>query len=199
MSETSANSTDNAPPSAAPIKPTKAEHAQRVNLCRQMVGQAYHDGEIKRLVSQKYNISPRSVERYIKRARDQIIAELGIPKVELRAQSAEFYRSVAHDAKQKTRDRLRARERIDKLYGLDSPIMVSPTDPEGGPLTFAALLVASQELPAAPAPAAASNVVDVEALLAGHVGGNGHAGNGHAHHNGHEENKNADDDAETDQ
>lgn len=73
----------------------------------------------------------RTVERYLSRARDRFIEESGKSKEQLREESLNYYLAIARDLTADHRSRLQARERVDRLYGLDMPIKVAPTDPTG--------------------------------------------------------------------
>lgn len=73
----------------------------------------------------------RTVERYLARARERMVDESGKTKDELRADSLNFYLGIARDMTADPRSRIMARERVDRLYGLDQPIKVAPTDPTG--------------------------------------------------------------------
>lgn len=73
----------------------------------------------------------RTIERYLSRARARMVIESGKTKSELREDSLNFYLTIARDLTADPRNRIIARERIDRLYGLDMPIKVAPTDPTG--------------------------------------------------------------------
>lgn len=73
----------------------------------------------------------RTVERYLSRARARFVEESGKTKDELRTDSLNFYLAIARDLGADHRSRLQARERVDRLYGLDMPVKVAPTDPTG--------------------------------------------------------------------
>jgi len=100
---------------------TDAEIDARVEMCRKMIANGRYDGEIKRAVAAHFNASTRTVERYLRRARDEILAESGKPVIEHRAESLAFYQKVRADLKEATKDRLRAQERIDGLLALAMP------------------------------------------------------------------------------
>lgn len=114
-------------------RPTELEIEQRVDDCRKMMGLGYRDGQIKKAVAKKYDMSPRSVERYLRRARDQMREELGKSREDLRAESAEVYREVVRNA-DSFDARIKAQTRIDKLYGLESPLRHEHSGPEGSPI-----------------------------------------------------------------
>jgi len=66
-------------PKEASRKPTEAELAIRVDICRAMLASGAYDGEVKRAVAKHFGISQRTDERYLRRARDIIVAESGNP------------------------------------------------------------------------------------------------------------------------
>lgn len=67
----------------------------------------------------RFPISRRTVEAYLRRARERLLKDSGRPVEEHRAESLAFYREVASDQEAPVRDRIRARERIDKLLCLE--------------------------------------------------------------------------------
>ena len=101
-----------------------------LRLVKKMLGMGKYPSEIKQAVSQKFHLSRRSVERYMKRARREMVENLNIPVKEHRAEALYFYRSVVSDPNSSQRERLRARERIDKLLGLDIPAKIQVEDEE---------------------------------------------------------------------
>jgi hypothetical protein len=101
--------------------PTAVELDERVLACRRLLSEGRYDGEVKRQVAADFNLSPRTVERYLRRARDEMVAETGREPSEHRIDSYSFYRELRGNADLATRDRLKAQERIDKLLGLEAP------------------------------------------------------------------------------
>jgi hypothetical protein len=73
----------------------------------------------------------RTIEKYLSRARARMVDESGKTEKDLRTDSLNFYLSIARDQTADHRSRLIARERVDRLYGLDKPIKVAPTTPDG--------------------------------------------------------------------
>ncbi|QDU11626.1 hypothetical protein [Gimesia aquarii] len=100
---------------------SKEQQIQLVQLVKHLLSLGKHPLEIKRAVTLEFNLSTRSINRYIARARHEMVERLEVPIEQLRAESFFFYVSVINDAKSTQRERLRARERIDKLLGLDKP------------------------------------------------------------------------------
>lgn len=119
------------------------------------------------MVAAEYGISSRTVERYLRRAREQMVEETGQPKDVLRAESVEFYRTVCQDSDAEDRDRIKARERIDKVLGLEAPQQFEHSGRNGAPIALATLLNASSETTAPPRDSSPQpNVIDVQAELA---------------------------------
>lgn len=111
-----------APPGKPHNKPTREEKREiQQYVYHLLVDKAMYAGEIKDLVSAKYEKSKRSVEPYISRARKKMREEAGKDKEDLRAESYHFYHKIANDPNALDKDRIRARERIDKLLAVDMP------------------------------------------------------------------------------
>lgn len=113
------------------VKPTKAEHRKRLELVRNLLGRGLYDGEIKAIVGKRYGIKFRTVQRYLARAREDIRRETGRDFETLRGEAYETYRSIVSDQDAKPIERIKARERIDRLMGLEAPTKVAPTTVAG--------------------------------------------------------------------
>ncbi len=101
---------------------SKEQQIQLVQLIKQLLSLGKHPSGIKQAVIREYDLASRSVERYITRARREMNKYLEVPIEQLRADSFVFYLSIINDSKILPRDRIRARERIDKLLGLEQPV-----------------------------------------------------------------------------
>jgi hypothetical protein len=108
-------------PEPAYRRPSPDEVEDRTLMVRRLLAQGQYDGQIKKVVAAHYKISPRTVERYLRRARDEMLAETGQDKSQLRAEGYGFYREMRANGKASDKDRLKAQERIDKLLGLEAP------------------------------------------------------------------------------
>jgi hypothetical protein len=117
-------------------KPYKVEHQQRVDVVRVQLLEGKGDGEIKALVAEQFGISPRSVERYLRRAREQMLSETQKSREEWRADNLRKYLAIADDPETEPRDRIRALERVDRLLGLEThpSQRVEISGPDGGPV-----------------------------------------------------------------
>lgn len=80
-----------------------------------------------------YDVRYRTAENYVARARERILQETGKPKAEHVADSYEFYRMMQVDA-DKDIDKIKARERIDKLLGLETPQRYEHSGPGESPI-----------------------------------------------------------------
>ncbi len=78
------------------------------------------------------------------RARARNIKALERPKNDWVAESVEFYRDIATDPTSEPRDKIKARERIDKLLGLDAPVRTEHSGVDGGPIQIEQLIAASE-------------------------------------------------------
>ena len=100
---------------------TEREAEERTQLVVDLMSLGYHDGQIKRTVSGRYNVSPRSTEIYLGRAR-QVLRETaeGEPQ-EHRGRSLNVYAKVVRDPTATNFERIKAQSRIDKILGLEAP------------------------------------------------------------------------------
>jgi len=70
----------------------------------------------------KWGVTYREARGYLKDAKDLLMRDLMRGRDEHRCESLAFYRSVILDPNASTADKIRARERIDKLLGLEQPV-----------------------------------------------------------------------------
>jgi len=99
---------------------SKEQRALIVRLIKKLLCMGKYTSEVKTAIVREFHLSRRSVERYITSARREMVERLDISIAQHRAESFYFYRSVIESPRSTQRDRLRARERIDKLLGADS-------------------------------------------------------------------------------
>lgn len=134
-------------PQSARWKPTAEEQVEIEDLTYTLLASGLLKSDIKRhlrkwaekkqksLQAHHPNIviemDARTIERYLSRARERMVAESGKSKDELRQDSLNYYLAITRDPSADHRSKLIARERIDRLYGLEMPLKVAPTDPTG--------------------------------------------------------------------
>lgn len=111
-------------------KPTREQYRERVDICAKMLAARVRTGDIKRVLKVKYGVTRSTVQRYLSRARKQMLLETGKPKVEHVADAFCFYDSVKADQNQDIRARLVAQEGIVNLLGLADRF-----GPRGGDVT----------------------------------------------------------------
>lgn len=107
-----------------PSRPDRDQLQERIEFTFFLLCRRLYKGDIKRILAKKYSVCPRTCEDYIARARATLLTESGKTQEEHRLESLRFYESIiAGDGlgESTLRDRLHAQERIDKLFGLESP------------------------------------------------------------------------------
>lgn len=120
---------------------SEEDREQVVRLVKKMLGMGKYSSDIKQAIAQEFQLSRRSVERYLKRARKEMLKCTEVAVEKHRSDAFHFYRSMINNPKAHPREQLRARERMDKLLGLDIPARVHE-EPE---LTTAELQAMSDE------------------------------------------------------
>jgi len=102
------------------VKPTQAQVEERVveveNLLR--AGPILKSTIIAH-VKKKFNVEWRTAEEYLARARARLLLRLDQKKSEHRAESLAFYEGAILDSQATVGEKIRARERIDKLLALE--------------------------------------------------------------------------------
>lgn len=88
----------------------------------------------------KWRCKWRTVDRIVARARAELLVRLGRSKETFRSESLAFYEAKARDKEASVSDQIRARERIDKLLGLDAPTRSELSGPDGEPVEISAQL-----------------------------------------------------------
>jgi len=97
---------------------------QRVKRCVDLLVNGTYKHEIKRQLKVEYGVSTGTVERYLHRARTILVTELEKDRSFARGESLSFYRKILEDPMADPELKLKARERIDKLLGLNEPTLV---------------------------------------------------------------------------
>lgn len=113
-------------------KASQAEYAERVTACILLIGKGHRDGEIKRIISKTFGVAPRTVEHYLCRARAELREDLGRDPEDHAAEAIESYRRILQSEDSRPIDKIKARERIDKILGLEKSTLVHVhrADPE---------------------------------------------------------------------
>jgi hypothetical protein len=99
-------------------KPTEQGFAERIDRTKTYLSYGMTKGEIKVELKREFGVNHRTVERYLARARDILLAELREDRESHKAKSLGFYHSVFNDPDASIRDKIRAQQRIDFMLGL---------------------------------------------------------------------------------
>lgn len=101
------------------VKASEVEITQRVTEARDYILSGKTEAFIKETMSAKYDLSTRTISTYISRARAENVAASGRSKEDWRIEQMVFYRTLRDDTTKRGIDRIRAAERIDKIFGLE--------------------------------------------------------------------------------
>lgn len=109
-------------------KSTFAEVEHRVAHTEGLLRAGFHAPyELKQKLMKKFGVGYRMATDYITRARERLLTRLDQVKREHRADSFAFYEGQTMNPRATPSERIRARERIDKLLGLEAPTQVEYT------------------------------------------------------------------------
>jgi len=128
------------------IRPTRAEHAKRIEFVRKMLGAGATTQDIKAAMRSTYDVRWKTIYRYLARAREQLLAATGKPRADHIAESFELYRQVQADPKEKGLVKLKARALIDKLLGLETPQRHEHSGPGESPIQLQQAAQVSEQL-----------------------------------------------------
>jgi hypothetical protein len=123
-------------------KATQKEVEERIDATIDMLARCWHKSQIKtglrELVRRQTGVDKdlcgRECERYISRAKDKILAKAAAPRDDMIAESRAVYEAIIRDPKVAASVKVRARERMDLLQGLDAPKRQEITGADGQPL-----------------------------------------------------------------
>ncbi|MCG8509468.1 MAG: hypothetical protein MI741_09600, partial [Rhodospirillales bacterium] len=102
-------------PQSETKRPTRDEYELRVELVATLISKGKRDGQIKRMMRKQFDVSPRTVQSYLARAREQLRARRNRSREDLQAESLAFYESVIADDKASNYEKLMAARRRDLL------------------------------------------------------------------------------------
>ena len=110
-------------PSGKPFKQvTSAELEKRVLLVETWMRKGILlRSRLKRKIKHRWDIEWRQADEYIRRARERLLIHLNQSREEHRADSLAFYEGIMLNDDAAIAEKLRARERVDKLLGLEQP------------------------------------------------------------------------------
>lgn len=99
-------------------KPTKDELNHRIEMATYFLARRINKGEIKRIMMARFNVTHSCVERYLHRARANLISRLGVSSEDNTVSSLAFYESIVTDPKTSVQHKMLAQEKIDWVLGV---------------------------------------------------------------------------------
>lgn len=107
------------------IKPTNQEKEERISEVITVLSKSpnIHKTQIRRIFCPRWNVHWVTVDRYVLHARHQMMVRLRRSREDFICESLAFYESILNDATATAGEKIRARQRIDELLGLDEPRM----------------------------------------------------------------------------
>jgi hypothetical protein len=117
-------------------KSTNEEIEKRVRVVADMIAVKHlPDGLIRKALFDQFGIGWRQADRYMSRARKYILERTGRDKDEHVAQAYTFYESIMRDPEASRGEKMAAQRDIRQLLGLDAPLKVASTTPDGDAVT----------------------------------------------------------------
>lgn len=119
---------------------------EREDYVFEMLSRGLHKSVIKKSFRARFDedglpTPARTIENYIARARERVLLVLSRTREEERAQSVAFYEAMARDETATVGELIRARERIDKLLGLEAASKHEHVGKDGGVLETKTTLI----------------------------------------------------------
>jgi hypothetical protein len=114
---------------------TLAAMLERTEYVAGLLARGLPKGQVKRAIYAAFGCGARQAETLISRAREALVGWSGQPKSELWVEAVAFYRSVIQAPGVELRIKLLARERLDRMFGLEPPHVrvVRPAHPPWPP------------------------------------------------------------------
>ena len=107
---------------------SQEEVIRRVEYTIHLLRQGPHlKSRIIKKLKEKYGIQWRMANKYLTAAREHILLHLEDVKEHHRADSLSLYEGVLTNPKATPLEKIKAQERIDKLLGLEAPVLISST------------------------------------------------------------------------
>jgi hypothetical protein len=110
-----------------------------VTMAEVMLARRCHKSEVKAALKAK-GLSARSCEKAITLAKARLVEATDKLPSDHKNEAYRFYDSVLRDPFASTVSKVKAQERIDKLLGLESPLVLQHTGAGGGPIKVDAAL-----------------------------------------------------------
>jgi hypothetical protein len=129
---------------------SRAEKERLIRLTDALLSAGTHRWDVYNVLKTEYDMSKRQATRYIAWATKQILARTNLPEDLHRADSLAFYQSVIQDQKATIREKILARNSIDRLLGLPKPQRIAVSDDRSVDKSMAEWTLRRQKLVADP-------------------------------------------------
>lgn len=110
---------------------TAREHEARLQQVIERVRRGERRWKIIAFLNDKYGLQERQSDFYIRDAKALLAQDFLKPKSEKVEDQYHYFKAVSEDYEQPPPIRLRARELLGRLMGLDAPTRVAPVTPDG--------------------------------------------------------------------
>jgi len=113
-------------------KSTLAETDERIELARTLLSNGATRYTLHKAMREQYGVVWQTAERYMRRARELLLLEAGKDKAEARSDAIGFYTRQLMNVEASVMERIKARTRLDEIFGIDAPRRQEVSGPEGG-------------------------------------------------------------------
>lgn len=107
---------------ARPKKTHAQKKEERVSMATNLLGRLYTKGQVVAQLKERFRFSARSAENIITAAKSRIRTATEKTTTELVSEAFDYYRQILQDPQTEQREKIRAREALDKLLGIQGKI-----------------------------------------------------------------------------
>jgi hypothetical protein len=125
-------------------KPSFAEMDERVDFVCELLARNLHYHQLKREFRNRFgDCSHSTIANYVARARARLYQQVEHDRKDHVAEALATYRDIFQDPVCTPREKIMARERMDKILGVEAPTRVESSGPGGGPINVESAIKAS--------------------------------------------------------
>lgn len=129
-------------------QPTQDEIEERTEFVMELEAQYMHEGQIKRMFREKYgDVSHVTINDYRLRARARMKESANVKPSDVAERAMAFYKAVIRDPCSTVTERIKAQERMDKIFGIEAPSRSELSGVNGGAIQIEQLIAASELTP----------------------------------------------------
>jgi len=131
-----------------PVRPTEDEMEEKIEFVMELEAQYMHEGQIKRMFREKYgDVHYTTILDYIQRARARFKQSANVKPSDVAERAMAFYQAVIRDPCSTVTERIKAQERMDKIFGIEAPSRSELSGVNGGAIQIEQLIAASELTP----------------------------------------------------